>query len=242
MRILLQTHFLLLLLMALPGTTLAQIRGEVDSNGSERAAELFSKAMGDNSLLFTGIEYRGYHPRIRGHAYYATDSLINGDVFFDGVLYKNYLVRYDLVQDQLLVYQNPETRPIQLIREKVGFFRLNDAQFIRMVKDSTAGSTNETGFYQLLHRGKMVAVAKLRKQIIESRRADELSRFALYTEFFVKKGDNFHRVKTNGQLIALMKDRRDEIRRFQREKALRFKKDPVATISQTVAYYDQFTK
>src|SRR5690349_14742788 len=54
------------------------------------------------SGLYTGSRYVRDYYRVKGHPFFETDSLGKGDVFYNGVLYKNVDLLYDLSHDNVV--------------------------------------------------------------------------------------------------------------------------------------------
>src|SRR5688500_17317528 len=57
----------------------------------------------ENAHLYNGIQYEYYGPKTIGSPFFMIDSMHNGSVFYDGFLYEDVPLRYDLVNDVLLI-------------------------------------------------------------------------------------------------------------------------------------------
>jgi hypothetical protein len=239
-----QLIFLILFFVLITSSLQAQVGANMfrDHQLNDSIIAAATEYLGASSLLYTGSEYIGYKPGIKGHPYYFDEGVVTGSVLYDGIVYKSAPLKYDIVQDELILFPSGNNVPIKLLKEKIFQFQLGNEMFIKMVNDSTVGGSGASAFYQLLNRGTVTAVAQLKKQILESRRMDEASRFVQYERYFLKKDGLYYPVNKNSDILALMKDKRDEIRKFQRSEKLNFRKSPIETIKQTAVYYSQITR
>lgn len=233
--------FLLFICCFLETSAQTGSRSSVNLDQVDSVLSMASRAIGLNSPIYTGNEYIGYNPAIKGHAFFATEELTRGKIFYDGVLYYDLLLKYDIVQDEVLLFTSPGSLPIKLIKQKINHFYLGNDLFIKMVSDTADGIAASTGFYQVLHNGKVTALVKRKKQVLESRRIDEVSKFAEYITYYLKKEKVYYKFGSNRELLSLLKDKRTELQQFQKSANLNFKKDPVKTISLTTAHYSEIT-
>src|ERR1700755_149755 len=74
--------------------------------------------------LFRGAEYVDYAHTIKtGHPYYE-DSLIEGSIVYNGVLYRHVLLLYDVIQDLVVIKDPYEIWKMGLNREHVDSFTI----------------------------------------------------------------------------------------------------------------------
>src|SRR6266404_779620 len=133
--------------------------------------------------LYTGSLYVRDYYNVKGHPFFQTDSLRKGDIFYDGALYKNVNLLYDLSHDNLLIEYSEETKLV-LVPEKVSYFILYGHLFVRREGSLPAGE----GFYELLFIGGIDILVKRNKKIISSVRTPEFSYvFAEGKSYFIYK-------------------------------------------------------
>lgn len=191
-----------------------------------------------NSGLFIGTEYKGYDRRIQGHPYFASDSIAKGSVFFDGILYKNVPLLYDILVDEIILSGHSQTIPIKLLKLKVHYFYLNEELFVKLEGDSLNGSL-VPGFYNLLYQDKVSVLAKRKKQILESRKDEDDVRFKQYDEYYIRKNNVLYKVDNNRSFLEVFNDKKDDLRQYQRRNNIKYKKDPANALVKTVAHYNK---
>lgn len=126
--------------------------------------DVFRQAVAENSSLFNGTEYVGYVARPAGHPFFETQNMVPANVYYDGVLFHDIPILYDLVNDQLIIDNHSKTRRIILNSEKVTYFEIGDHFFIRPQTDS-AGGNAPGGFYERLYNGRTKVLVKRKKQV-----------------------------------------------------------------------------
>lgn len=101
-----------------------------------------------NSHLSNGTSYFEEYDTKKGHhQYYLTSDFLTGDLIYDGQPYFNVNLQYNLFTDQLILrfYKGENLRTIQLIKDKVEKFSINNSEFISIPE-------KESGFYEILFK------------------------------------------------------------------------------------------
>src|ERR1700741_4412256 len=75
------------------------------------------------SGLYTGSLYVRDYFKVKGHPFFQIDSFQKGEVFYNGVLYKNTNLLYDLSNDNVILEYVEGIRLI-LVPEKISYFNL----------------------------------------------------------------------------------------------------------------------
>ena len=130
-------YFIVIIALTLQqASSMAQNATGVDLN-TDSISSFATAALGNSSRVYTGTEYIGYNPSIRSHAFYGSDSAITGSVYYEGVQYAGLLLKYDLVQDEIVLLSRSGSLPIKLLKQKINTFQLGNDLFKKMVSDST---------------------------------------------------------------------------------------------------------
>jgi hypothetical protein len=162
----------------------------------------------------------------------------SGAVLYDGVLYENVPLRYDMVNDVLLVKYLKDNNTIQLIKDKVDYFSILAHEFINLNEENfTNGSA---GFYELIYRDKKTTVLARRnkKLMLSSNPEDKSSAFMQYDQYFIYKDGKYGSVNSESELVDAFKDQSREIRKFIRNEKLKFKKNREQVIVNTATFYN----
>jgi hypothetical protein len=207
------------------------------------ARALYMKNIGANSYLYNGGAYEHYWNRVIGHPFFITDQFQQGTLYYDGTFYENVPLVYDMFRDELVSKNFSKTIDQKILSEKIRYFTIGNASFIRIVADSVNGASLTTGFYEKLYDGSVAVLEKHEKKIERSLKAEEnSSKFTQYDRFYIAKDGKYYSVETEGDLVGIFKDQKTEIRKFLNRKDIRFKKDKARTMIQVAAFYDGLKK
>jgi hypothetical protein len=204
---------------------------------------IYHQSFGSQSALYNGNKYGEFPFRFNeGHPFFNSVVPGFGSVIYDGILYDSVLMRYDEVSDVLVI--NAQADRIQLLSEKVEYFKLFNSDFIRMEKDSLTNSLVSSGFYNLLYKGKISLIKKQVKTIREVISSNaELQHFVDEKDhYYIKKGDIIFPIKRKKDLLRLLGDRRKEVQQFIRANKLKFRKNRQVLLTTSTAYYDSLKK
>ena len=201
--------------------------------------------IGENSHLFIGSEIQ--YPRkdavIRGDQFLDTSAMRSGSVFYNGTLYHNVLLLYDIYHDAVITYSYKQYFKLALVREKVKYFTILNDTFIRIVKDSTSQSLRSSGFYQILYNGKTKAFVK-REKIIDANALggdNNTLKFEQHNYYFIKRDDHYYPVINQKSLFLSFADKGKMVRSYLRKKKISFRKEREYAIANAAQYFDQLT-
>jgi hypothetical protein len=193
--------------------------------------EYFKNTIGTNSFLYTGKEYTGYNLAIKGTPYFETDTLQKGDIFYDGHLYKNIPMLYDIVR-QVIVIDRYHTNPrISLLSEKIKYFTFDGHKF------ENARAENGNAFFDVLSDGTVAVWARRIKIIRRAVHAEDPDTFTRVDELYVKIGNALFPVTNKSSALQAFDDKRSRVKTFIRKKRLKFKKHLEEDLVQTASFY-----
>jgi hypothetical protein len=212
------------------------------SQSVNNAVLFYVNSLGKNTHLFNGSEYIFNSHGITGHPFFGADQPVKGNIFYDGTLYPNVSIAYDLSRDEVFINNNPgQDFNLKLITERVRYFSILNHVFVRINQDDNLkGYSPATGFYDLSYNnGKITVLAKRKKQIEQAFKAEDSLKFIQYNEYLVKKNNAYYPVDSKGSLIDVFRDQKDKVKKYFRKSDLNFKKDPENAIVKTAEYYAQ---
>lgn len=203
----------------------------------DRAVQSYYDFTGKQARLFNGIDHTGYYNTILGTAYYVNDSLVKGNIVYDGLLYQQVPMTYDMYQDEVVIVHFNGLK-ISLLSEKVKEFTFRGHRFVRHLYDSLAQVTLPTGFYDYLYEGKISVLVKRVKRL-EERVTDVVTKeFLSDNKYYIFNNGAYHSFRNLRGLLAALPDKSREIRRYLKRNKMRFKADPENTILTAAKYYD----
>ena len=214
------------------------------ANAIQNLQSLYQESLDTDSHLFNGSEYIDpdkYY--LTGHSFFSTNQEIQGSIMYDGVLYRKVPMRYDIMSD-VVVMQHPEsTIYFKLVSEKIKLFTLANHTFVRLEADSLGNSPIRTGFYDLLADGQVKVLAKRTKTAQEKAQSTGMTgQFDEHERYFVKKGLNYHQVKSKNSVINLFPEQKKELQKYARSNKLNFRKGRELSIVKLVQFYESLPK
>lgn len=211
------------------------------SQSVNNAIGFYTNSLGKTTHLYNGSEYIFNNHGVVGHAFFGAPQPVKGNIFYDGTLYPNVSISYDLVRDEVLVNNNPgQDFNLKLVTERVGYFSILGHVFVRINPDNNVkGYAPPPGFYDLLYNEKVMVMVKRRKQIEQAFKAEDSLRFIQYNEYLIKKDNAYYTVDSKSSLLNVFHDQKDKMKKYYRKSDLNYKKDPEKTIVHTAEYYAQ---
>jgi hypothetical protein len=233
------TLFILLFLSCTYGRPQSRTDTTFLISAKENALQLHQQALRSQARLYNGSKYRAPQQTFEEHPNLASEDWITGSVFYDGELFQDVSLIYDVTTDVLVTDHFPSGHPIQLISDKIDYFTLGNRLFERIGVESVNNSLPRTGFYEILYDGATKVVAlrqKLRREKIESTRV-----FVLYESrdrYFLFRNGVFFPVKSKSSILKLLEDRKQELKRFIKQRNLLISSNRELTLKSLAEYYD----
>ncbi|MBL0135701.1 MAG: hypothetical protein IPP79_17865 [Chitinophagaceae bacterium] len=193
-----------------------------------------------NTPIYSGAEYIGHGQSISGHAFFVSETPTDGIIEYDGILYKKLLVRYELVEDAIILKDYTQNYFIQLNSAKISRFWIGNSEFIRPSFVLPESKFPSPGFYQRLYNGKSWVLAKRSKQLIYKTTEEKVTmQYKTFNSYYIMKGNEIITISGKKDIISAFEDKKVEIRKFIGEKHLNFKKDPEGMLISICTYFDQ---
>lgn len=216
----------------------------VQKTAAQNLEAYFNKAVKQQSKLFNGAFYEFYLPRITGSAYFKdSQEFTKGSVVYDGFLYEDVPLLYDLYRDVLVSVFYEGNFKFNLISEKVTEFKIDNHHFVYLDKglDSTK-SVGRTGFYDLLHKGRIKIYSKRTRLLQEATDARYARQFFVPKNFYyVEKDKTLYSFSSLGSFLSLFKKERSEMRKYLKKNEIRYKDNPERAMVLLANYYDTLT-
>jgi hypothetical protein len=209
----------------------------------------FYKAIGQQSRLYNGHEYNPYDPNIKGTALFPYDiqNWEFGEINYDGIVYKNVPIKYDIYKDVVVVLLYNKFSMYSLVSNRVHDFTFANHHFILFNADSLVNdkSAISSGFYDELYGGKTVSVLAKRVKTIQNSSnavaAPETS-FASRDDYYLRKGNIYYKIsKSQGSVLNVLKDKKSALQQYLRQNNIRFKDNPEDAMARIASYYDHLT-
>lgn len=190
----------------------------------------------NNTKLSYGVIYKEkYRKKFRdNHNFFIDDSFKKGSVFYRGQLFNSVELKYELVDDFIVVKINNQEQQISIIPEKtlVKKFSINNTKFIY---------SKDFGFLEeLLVRDEFSVLKKHQKTVKENRDAD----YRYHT--FRKKEKNillfknmFYEIDSKRDFYKIFPDKKKQITSFYKSNTFLLKNDFATFVAKLITSLSQ---
>lgn len=140
--------------------------------------------------LYNGIGYVEKYKVINTyHKFFKSTDFLQGSMFYDGQMYPNLEMKYDLHDDLVLLNLRSGQRMVLLQpdQEKIDDFKIDGRHFVH-IQDSISKVRQTAGYYELLYQG--VHFQLLEKHV--KKRFERKGKNALYSEFKSRNKNYFY--------------------------------------------------
>jgi hypothetical protein len=197
----------------------------------------FQNEIREDAHLYSGKEYSKYEPGIKGFPFFKNDEMLNGEILYDGNVYKDVPMLFDIVRQQVVINTyNQETR-IQLLTEKIKYFTLNGHRFETVSQAEGKDDNISKGLYDVVYTGKASMLVKRFKKIKKGLRAEDPYTFTEEDEFFIRNGKNLYGISGKNAVMQALDDKKDLVKTCIRKNKLRFKKNIEKDLITVATYY-----
>ncbi len=207
-----------------------------------RTAGEYIHFMGTAAPIYTGPQYVEYYLQInKGHPFFLNTDFNPGSVHFEDILYEGLMIKYDIVENKIVLL-NPSSifRP-SLSNDKIDYFTIKDHTFIKLEKNSNHPGVPKNGFYEVLFRDTRLSLLKKENKSVQEDLNFGVSSIR-YVEssvnFCVEKGNTYYPVNRKGQILDLFKDKKTELRQYIRKNSIDFGSDYENALLSIVGYYE----
>lgn len=244
---------ILLFFLALMSAKAFSQQATTDSNlrdaSIKNVINLFNKEIAGNSHLFNAPEHRGYMRPAIGHPYFLSEEFKIGSLYYDGILYENIPLMYDLTKDNLVSVQFVKDSSLlyrsifkmDLTHDRTGAFSMPGHDFIKIESDTNTSSM-KPGFYELLYNGNPKVLVRRSKVLVEEiKDRDLIRRYDSSNVYYILKEGVYYNIKNKNAVLDLFKDKRKEISASISKNRWKFRKQRETLITEAARYYDQLT-
>lgn len=205
------------------------------SSSRQSLTKFYDQTVGENARLYNGIEFIDPFQRevIEGFPYFLIDDWQDGSIFYDGHLYQNIPLLFDIYKNRVIVDHPKSHTKIELIPEKIKYFTISDKYFVQL-KSPTAG------FYQELYGGEIKVYARHYKTIQE-KIGDKtmIIEFLTKRKLFIQRDGIYHTITSKKSALSVLKEYKSELNKLLGEEKISFKKNKEYALARMGRYFDQ---
>ena len=195
----------------------------------------------DSQILYNGKLWYRKHTNVHGNEFFSSALWNRGDVFINDRIYRNNDLRYDILNDDLLIRRSDGVIII-MNSEMISGFSISigekEYQFRNFREKDGFGFD---GYANVLYDGKTALFLKPVKEILPLGYQKIYDLFVQTDYLYVKKDRTVTRIRSRKGLLDLLKDREKEIRNYIRASRVDvFPRQPW-TIIPVLMYYDSLS-
>ena len=217
---------------------------EPEQEALEAARSFYSKSLAEQAGIYRGVEYTGFPFRLNnGHQYFESIDHVKGSIFYDGILYKDIPMWYDIVKKQVIVLYENQFSEIKLHNELIDYFSIFNHHFVHLGRDATSKGSLTDGFYDLVYVGKTQVLVKRSKETLkEVNTGVVMTILKQRNEVYLVKGGLYLPVKSQSSVLNALGSKHKEIQDFLKKNKIKFRKDPEGSTIKMVSYFDQLSE
>jgi hypothetical protein len=205
---------------------------------------IYSKSLSQQAGIYSGFDYIGYpYPVKKGHPFFLSVEPQRGDIYYDGMQYKDIPLWYDLVKKEVVTQHYDNFSRISLHPAKVRDFSISGHHFIHIDETEAIRQGLEKGFYDRIYSGSSTVLVRRAKDMLISTDLDGIwVNFSTeQTRIFLRTGTEYTPLGSQKSVIKALGRYGKEIQAHLKETRIRFKKEREKAIVAMVAYYDQLS-
>ncbi len=199
--------------------------------------QIYFKQIGDNAQIYHGREFIRNGQKANGFPFFDSDNLLVGSVYYQKTIYPNQKLYYNIVSDELITNNFSNKAFIVLSPEKVDSFIIQHHVFVPLFSDKS-NHLEIDGYYDQLYAGEPGLYAKRGKRLVVGSGSEE-TKYIQHDDYFIKLKNVFYAVDGKSELLDVLKDQQDALKKYIRTNKLNFKKDLESSLVLTTIYYSQ---
>ena len=192
----------------------------------------YLREVGDRSELFIGKMEPGYSSAAyKNHPYWFEEDFLRGEVMYKGLLYRNILLRYDALLQQLVVKTPVKQSNVCVPMHLVERFTIGGTAFI----------AHEGEFMAVLHGGSRIKLLeRMRINLKENTEETKVQyEFRKQVKYFVLHDGRMTEVSKMRSVLKLFPDLDKELKRFAKMNRLNFRENRKPSLVSMLKYVDE---
>lgn len=209
------------------------------------ATQMYYQSLKTQSGIYNGSEYVQYtHLLKEGFPYYDTTLITRGNLFYDKMEYTDVPMLYDLIKDELILQHFNKVFLIQLVKNKVSWFKIHDHFFVHLAADSLHSPRSfRNGFYDVCYDGQVKFYVKRIKEIQESIPDMKIERKVYKNDrYFIYKDGIYYDVNSQRSVLKVLSKYQSEQKKAVKSRKIRYRRNREAAIKIMVQKFDELSR
>ncbi len=203
-------------------------------------SEIYAEQLNSGARIYNGKMYRPFLNLDNGdHTLFQSNEYSRGSITYEGRIYKDLNLMYDLFRDQLVLLNYDKVGGIVIWPQYVDSFSIHQHKFIHIKPDSSPHTGFPPGYYDLIYDGRTRLLAKRTKTISET--ADEYKvkkNISEKSKYYILKDSAYTQVKSKKDLLKLLHRTQNENQNYIKKEHLNFKKNFEDSMVRLLSHHD----
>ena len=199
--------------------------------------QIYFNGIGDNAQLYHGTEFIRNGQKANGFPFYEGNDILTGSISYQGEIYPHQNFYYNLVSDELITNNYANNALIVLSIDKIDSFTVQTHVFVPLPAGKSRGLEKD-GYYDKLLPGEPGLYCRREKRLVTGTGSEE-AKYTQYNYYFIRLKNVFYSVEGKSELLEILKDQKDVLKKYIRSNKLNFKKDLENSLVLTTIYYSQ---
>lgn len=175
--------------------------------------KLSEKKYGLDELLNNGIKYYFERPNAKGSPFFNFKEDYKNKLYIKGQKYNNIKIRYDLVQEQLILFSK-NNKMIRLQKELVDSFAINGYKFINL----RFPSSNKLipAYFELIFDGSLKLLKKYDKNFIKT--YNNINPYGVYSKqtqkLYIYKSGELFKINSKRSFLKFFSENKKQIQKY----------------------------
>ncbi|HSH19978.1 MAG TPA: hypothetical protein VLA03_05975 [Draconibacterium sp.] len=186
-----------------------------------------------------------YQKKYEGHPFWKENVWYNGYVIYKGERFDSLALRYDIHSNDVIVFKKimNEARVFKLNTQYLEKFALYDAALKDTVVFHYMNINENAGkaIYAKVYDGKCKYYIQYRKNINNIISDKYTGEYLFAPTLFAKIENDFVEFGSKSEFLDLFENQKSEVKKFMRQKRIKFKKQSPENLRIVFQYYDSLT-
>jgi hypothetical protein len=201
----------------------------------------YANRIDKSAAIYKGTEYEGSYQLVEGTPFWDSSDFQPGAICYQGIIYYDIPMAYDLVRNELLVL-GPQPARLLVDATKIDSFFLKGHSFVYVRNDSSHNALTDGIYDRLFNTADLKVYAARYKIIAAGTRAEEPEHFTTHARYYLQYDHSNYTLTRSADLLHIFPDEKSRLRAFWRANKMNYKKDPESFILKTVDYWLQLRK
>jgi len=198
----------------------------------------------ERQILYNGRVWKNEFGITDGYQFFLSSDFLTGSLSVDSYNFNSIRIKYDLVNDELLLLKDDGTI-LLLNKEMINSFRLSyQDKVFKFVNFANSSSGNLAGYCHLLYDGKIKVYAKYVKELIPTTITNGLPRFSQINKVYILKDGKINRADNRRELLNLFAEGEEQsmLKKYMRSNHIIISRNDPDSFRRVIEYYETKSK